>query len=281
MAIKPRLTFKTFLLRVLLYLVLFIMAFLVLYPLFFMLMTSVKSSMDVIRNPFWLTGVHLGNYVTAWKIGRVAGYFMNSVIVSVSTLIFQVVVITLASYSLGKLRPWGHNIILSCILMMMFVTTEMTTVPNYMLLNNLHLMGSRMCLILVYVATGLSMGTYILTNFIRELPKELDDAALIDGAGVFQIMTRIDLPLVLPAMSTLVIFNFNGIWSEFYWALLTIRSDSYKTLPLGLINFQSQFTANYGVLTAGLTILTVPVVIVYLFFSKQFIANISAGALKG
>ena len=267
--------------RILLYLVLILMAILVLYPLFFMLMTSLKSRTDVIMNPFWISGVRLSNYTDAWRLGRVAQYFMNSVIVTVSTLILQIIIISLASYALGKLKPWGYGIILSVILMMMFVTQEMTTVPNFITLRNVGLLGTRTGLVLPYTAGGLVMGTFILTNFIRALPKELDDAALIDGAGVFQIMLKIDLPLVLPAMATLVIFNFNGVWSEFYWALITIKDEAAKTLPLGLINFQSQFGADYGVLAAGLTILTIPVVIVYLFFSKYFIANISAGALKG
>ena len=254
---------------------------LILYPLFFVLLTSIKSNIDFIKNPLGFTRPHPMNYVDAWKLGRVGQYFYNSVVVTVFTLILQIIIISLASYSLGKLKPWGYGFILSAILMMMFVTAEMTTVPNYMTIRSLSLLNTRLGLIIPYTAGGLVMGTFILTNFIRGLPKELDDAALIDGAGIFQIMTRVDLPLVLPALATLVIFNFNGVWSEFFWALITINDESIKTLPLGLINFQSQFSSNYGVLSAGLTILTVPVVVIYLFFSKYFIANISAGALKG
>jgi len=261
--------------------VLCVAGILVIYPLVFVLMTSIKAKFDFILNPMGFTAPRLANYADAWKLGRVGQYFFNSVVVTFFTLCLQIVIISLTSYSLGKLKPWGHGIILGVILMMMFVTAEMTTVPNYMTMRSLGLLNTRLCLIIPYTAGGLVMGTFILTNFIRELPKELDDAALIDGAGVFQIMIRVDLPLVLPALATLVIFNFSGVWSEFFWALITINDESIKTLPLGLINFQSQFSANYGVLCAGLTILTMPVIIVYLFFSKYFIANISAGALKG
>jgi len=197
------------------------------------------------------------------------------------TLTFQVAVITLASYAIGKLKPWGYNIIFSVLLMAMFVTSEMTTVPNYMTLRSLGLLNTYGGLVIPYTAGGLVMGTYVLTNFIRSLPKELDEAALIDGAGIFGIMIHVDLPLVLPAMATVVIFNFNGVWSEFYWALITVKDEAIKTLPLGLINFASQYSSNYGVLSAGLTILTMPVVVVYLFFSQYFISGISAGALKG
>lgn len=270
--------------KVIFYAVLSVTGLVVLYPLVFMLMTSLKTNIDVIISPFGFDfkNIQFANYINAWKIGRVGKYFANSVIVTAITLVCQVIIITLASYSIGKLKPWGHNIIFSIILMMMFVTTEMTTIPNYMTLRGVGLINTRTGLVVWYTTgLGLVMGTYILTNFIRGLPKELDDAALIDGAGVFQIMIRIDLPLVLPAMSTLIIFNFNGIWSEFYWALITVKDEAIKTLPLGLINFSSQYSSNYAVLTAGLTILTLPVIVIYLFFSKYFIANISAGALKG
>jgi len=270
--------------KLLLYAVLTFVGLIVIYPLLFVLMTSLRSRFDFIMDPFGFTTLHPSNYVNAWRIGRVGQYFFNSVVVTFTTLALQIVVISLASYALGKLKPWGYNIILSIILMMLFVTVEMITVPNYMTLRSAGLLNTRLGLILPYTAGttgGLVMGTFILTNFFRALPKELDDAALIDGAGVYQIMTRVDLPLVLPALATLVIFNFNGVWSEFFWALITIRDESLKTLPLGLINFQSQFASDYGVLTAGLAILTVPIVVVYLFFSRYFIANISAGALKG
>jgi len=263
------------------YAVLCIMGFIVLYPLLFILMTSFKPNLDVIMNPFGISRVQLDNYVEAWKLGKVGSYLWNSVFVTIITMGLQVVVIFFASYALGKLKPWGYNIILSVILMMMFVTSEMTTIPNYMTMRAWGLLNTRAGLIIPYTAGGLVMGTFILTNFIRSLPQELDEAALIDGAGIFQILLRIDFPLVVPALATIVIFNFNGVWSEFFWALITIQDDAIKTLPLGLINFSSQYTSNYGVLSAGLTILTVPVVIVYLFFSRYFIANISAGAIKG
>jgi raffinose/stachyose/melibiose transport system permease protein len=261
--------------------VLALLAVIVLYPLFFVLLTSLKSNADVILHPFGITTFEPQNYVIAWTVGRVGDYLFNSVITTLITLLLQMSIIILAGYSFGKLKPWGSNILFTITLIGMFVTSEMTTVPNYMTIKNLGLMQTRWALILPYTAGGLIMATYILTNFIRELPKELDEAARIDGAGIWNIIVRIDLPLIVPALATLVIYNFNGVWSEFYWALIVVKLDSLKTLPLGLINFQSQFTSNYGVLTAGLTILTIPVIGIYLFFSKYFIAGISAGAIKG
>ena len=200
------------------HIILIVAGALILYPLVFVLMSSLKTNVDIIMNPFSMSSVNFTNYPEAWVIGKVGQYFFNSVIVALITLTLQVIVITLAAYSFGKFMPWGHKIIFAVVLMGMFVTSEMTTVPNYMTLRNLGLLNTRAGLIIPYTAGGLIMGTYILTSFIRTLPKELDEAALIDGAGVFRIMISVDLPLVLPALSTVVIFNFNGVGSEFYWA---------------------------------------------------------------
>lgn len=262
-------------------LVMIVFGILILYPLFFVFMTSLKVNLDVLTDPFIITRFRLENYVDAWVMGHVGTYFFNSVYVAVITMIFQLIIILGAAYAFGKLKPWGSGILFTIFLTALFVTPEMTTVPNFMLLRTFGLTNTRWGLILPYTATGLILGIYIATNFVRGLPKELDEAALIDGASIFDILIKVDLPLIKPVVATILIFNFQAVWSEFYWALIVIRSDAIKTLPLGLINFQSQFSSNYGVLSAGLTILMLPVLLFYLSASRQFISGISVGALKG
>jgi raffinose/stachyose/melibiose transport system permease protein len=261
--------------------VLVIAAVVVLYPIFFIFISSLKSTTDVITNPFGIAKLVLNNYSVAWKLGHVADYFLNSVIVTVVTLIIQLVITILAAYAFGKLRPWGHDYFLMLYLTALFITIEMTTVPVFMLLKDLGLIHNRWGLILPYTASGVVMGIYIMTNFVKGLPKEVDEAAIVDGASLLQILMRIDIPLISPVIATVVIINFQHAWSEFYWALIAIKNESLKTLPLGLINFQSEYGSNYGVLTAGLMILTLPVLIVYLYCSKYFIEGVSVGAVKG
>ena len=115
----------------------------------------------------------------------------------------------------------------------------MVTVPNFSTMKNLGLMDTKISLILPYVSTGIALATYIATNYISSLPKELDEAAIIDGCNIVQLLTKIALPLMRPILATIFIFNFQGAWSEFYWALIMIRSEENKTLQLGLMNFQS------------------------------------------
>ena len=274
-------TAKNLPLRVLKQIILILFALIVLYPIFFVFITSFKSNFDVISNPFGMSTFQPENYIEAWQVGKIGDYFLNSVYVTAITLIIQMVVIVLASYSFAKLKPWGHKVLFILFLTGLFITTEMVTVPNFSTMKNLGLMDTKISLILPYVSTGIALATYIATNYISSLPKELDEAAIIDGCNIVQLLTKIALPLMRPILATIFIFNFQGAWSEFYWALIMIRSEENKTLQLGLMNFQSQFNTDYGVLTAGLVIATLPILIIYLKFSSQFIGGMTVGPVKG
>ena len=261
--------------------VLILLAIMVLYPLFFILMTSVKSNLDVLANPFGIVTFRPGNYIEAWKVGKIGKFFMNSVIITAMTLVVQLVVIILAAFAIGKLQPWGHGFIELLFLSGLFITSEMITIPNFVTLKAWGLNGTRWALLLPYVAGGLPTAIYIMVSYVKNLPPELDEAAIIDGCNIWQNLIYLTVPLMKPVIATVMIFNFQGTWSEFYWALIEIKKDALKTLPLGLMNFNSQFNTDYGVLCAGLCIATIPVVLVYLKCSSQFIGGMTAGAVKG
>ena len=246
---------------------------LMLYPLAFMFLTSVKSNLDVLTNPFGITTFKPENYVSAWKIGKIGSFFMNSVIITIMTLAVQLIVIILASFALGKLRPWGSGFIEILFLSGLFITSEMLTITNFTTLKAWGLNGTRLALLLPYVTLGLPTAIFIMINYVKGLPKELDEAALLDGCSLLQNLFRITLPLLKPVIATVMIFNFQGTWSEFYWALIEIKKDSLKTLPLGLMNFNSMYNTDYGVLCAGLCIATIPVVLLYLKCSSYFIGG--------
>jgi len=120
-----------------------------------------------------------------------------------------------------------------------------------------------------------------MAQFAETLPVEVEEAAIIDGAGVLSVLFRVNVPMLKPVIATIVILNFQSVWSEFFWALIMLKDENIKTLTLGLMNFSSQHSSNYGILTAGLSILTVPVIIVYMFLSESFVKGLSMGAVKG
>lgn len=258
-----------------------IFAVLILYPLLFIVISSFKTNNDIILNPFGVSSFNPGNYLRAWKIGHIGQYFFSSVYVSFMSLLISLIVIITAAYALGKLKPYGGKIIMIVLLSGMFITSEMTTIPNFTLLRSWGMYNNHWGLILPYVATAMILGIYILVGFIENMPKEIEEAALIDGAGIFRIMFSIDMPMLVPPIATVAILSFQNFWSEFYWALIMIQSNTLKTLPLGMMNFQSQYATDYGILSAGLVIMTLPLIIVYIFGSEHFVSGITAGALKG
>ena len=200
-------TAKNLPLRVLKQIILILFALIVLYPIFFVFITSFKSNFDVISNPFGMSTFQPENYIEAWQVGKIGDYFLNSVYVTAITLIIQMVVIVLASYSFAKLKPWGHKVLFILFLTGLFITTEMVTVPNFSTMKNLGLMDTKISLILPYVSTGIALATYIATNYISSLPKELDEAAIIDGCNIVHLLTKIALPLMRPILATIFIFN--------------------------------------------------------------------------
>jgi raffinose/stachyose/melibiose transport system permease protein len=258
-----------------------VFAAIILYPLLFIAISSFKTNNDIILNPFGISSFNPGNYLRAWKIAHIGQYFFSSVYVSLMSLLISLAVIISASYALGKLKPPGGKILMMVLLSGLFITSEMTTIPNFTLLNSWGMYNTHWGLILPYVASAMVLGIYILTGYIELMPKEIEEAALIDGAGIFRTMFSIDMPMLVPPIATVAILSFQNFWSEFYWALIMIQSNTLKTLPLGMMNFQSQYATDYGILSAGIVIITIPLIIVYIFGSEHFVSGVTAGALKG
>lgn len=262
--------------------IMIIVTIFVIYPLFFVLMTSFKDNADVIKNPFAITSFHPENYIFAWTEGKVQLYFFNSALVTGLAILGQLTMVSLAAFAIGRLRFKGSAIISVLLLSSMFITGEMTTIPNFMLVRNLGLLNTLGALILPTFFGPPGMGVYLAATYVRKLPVEIEEAATIDGCSIPKQFLFVDLPLMKPILALVAIQVFQGVWSDFFWPLITVSGNqAANTLPLGLINFQSQFNSNYGVLTAGLAILTIPIVLIYSIGSKYFIEGVAAGAVKG
>jgi len=148
-------------------------------------------------------------------------------------------------------------------------------------MRNLNLLDTRLSLILTYSASGMPMSVFLLTGFFKTIPRELGDAARVDGCNEFQIFYKIMLPLIRPALATVTLVNFVPWWNDFFFPLLFIRSDHLKTIPLGMTIFFGQYMTDWGHLFAGMVIASIPMLVLYIIMSKQFISGITAGAVKG
>lgn len=254
----------------------------VLYPLFFVLITSFKTNNEFYQN-IWLPGkvFHFENYVIAWVKGNLGLYMLNSIIVVTSSVFLITLFSMFAGYSLAKLLKKGSSIITMIFLSTMMIPNEATIVLLFILMARLGIVNTRGNLIIVYVGWSLALTTYIFKNFFISLPRELAEAAKIDGCNEFQIFIKVMMPISKPAIATAVVFNFIFIWGEFLWALITISDKNIKTIPLGLFTFQNQYNTQWGPLSAGISIIIIPLILVFIYFQKYFIEGLTSGAIKG
>ncbi len=255
---------------------------LVIYPLLFVVATSFKTYAEFLESPFSVSFAHPENYAKAWFDGHFSTYFLNSVWVTGATVLSKVVMSAVVAYCIGVLKFKGYKIIMVIVISTMFFTGEITAIPTFLMIKEFNMLDTIWALIVPGILSPAGLGALLGTAYAKKIPQELHEAALLDGAGLIGIFWHIDFRLMTPMMTLVAVQTFTASWSDFFWPLITITTnEAAKTLPLGLINFQSQNNSNYGVLSAGLCILTVPVVALYAFLSKYFIEGVAAGAVKG
>lgn len=256
-------------------------SFVVVYPVFLMVLSSFKTSREIFRSPFALPDSwSLANYVEAWTRGNFSTYFGNSVLVTAASLVLVLLLGSLAAYPLGRYAFRGRTWLTMYFLSGLMLPIKLGILPLFFLMRSLGLYDTPLALIAVYAASGLPFTIFVLANFFETLPRELEEAARLDGASEFRIFWQVMLPLVRPALATVAIFNFIPWWNDFFFPLIFIRSDRFKTLPLGLFSFFGEHQNDWALLFSGLTITALPVLIVYLFASRQIIKGLTSGALK-
>ncbi len=254
----------------------------VLIPLWTMLINSVKPSREIFRNPFGLPSTFtFEGYINAWTTGRFDLYFRNSIFVSVVSLTLIVLVGSLAAYALASWRSRISGLLYIYFIAGLMIPIRLGTINLFQIIQQLGLTDSLAGLIPVYVAMGLPIATFVLTSFIRSVPFELTEAARIDGAGEWRIYSAIILPLIRPAVATVVVFNVIPIWNDLWFPLVFIRNQDARTVTLGVTLLFGQYQTDWTRALSALSLAAVPVLLAYLLMSKQFIQGLTAGALKG
>lgn len=262
--------------------VLLVNTLLVLLPMVFMVLSSFKTTREIFQRPFSLpANLAWQNYSAVWEAAHFSLYFRNSVIVTAASMVLILVTSTLAAYALGRYQFRGNDVIYLYFLTGIMVPIRLAIIPLFILMRDLRLLDTYWSLILVYTASGLPSAIFILTGFFRTLPRDLDNAARIDGAGELSVLIRVMLPLVRPALAIVTVYNIIPIWNDFFFPLVFIHQDRLKTLPLGLTVFFGEFATNWALLFAGLTLAAAPVIVLYILMSQQFIKGLTAGAVKG
>ena len=250
-------------------------------PLLFMLLNSFRPSADIFNDPLGMpTELYLGNYVEAWREAQFATYFANSVGVVVSGVVLCTVVSAMAAYPLARYDFRGNGVLTAYFIAGLTLPIELAVVPIFYLLGSFGMVDSRLGLVLVYAATGIPFSVFILAAFFRGLPRDLEEAARLDGAGEFRIFAQVMLPLVKPAIATVAIFQFVQLWNDFFFPLILLRDSDKYTLPVGLTHFFGEYQTNWGAVFAGLVITTLPLVVLFLFLTRQIVSGLVGGMGK-
>lgn len=247
-------------------------------PLLLMLLNSFRPNDEIFTNPLGLPSeLYLENYVTAWTEASFGRYFLNSTVVTFAGVGLGTFVSALAAYPLGRYSFRGDGVLAAYFIAGLTLPIKLITVPMFYLLAQLGMVDSLVGLTLVYAASGVPFSVFILTTFFRGLPRELEQAARIDGAGEFRVFGRIMLPLVRPALATVALFQFVQLWNELFLPLVLLRSSDKYTIPVGLTRFFGQYQTDLGAVFAGLVIATLPLVILFLFATKHIVRGLVAG----
>jgi raffinose/stachyose/melibiose transport system permease protein len=249
-------------------------------PVITLVLTALKDAGDfAVNGAFSLPkSIRWANFTEAWETG-VGNYFWNSVIVTGVKVPIGILIESLAAFALTHMNFKWADRIFTYILIGLIVPMQMTLVPLTILMNALNLIDTLTGLIILYIGFGVPFGVLVMRGFFRTLPTAVIEAARIDGCSWFRIFYRIALPLALPAVLSLCILDGVATWNEFILAQIFLRSDELRTLPLGLVQFSTQFSTQYDQLAAAVLISVVPVVLVFLFFQRYFVAGMG-GAVK-
>ncbi|HVY50660.1 MAG TPA: carbohydrate ABC transporter permease [Devosia sp.] len=269
-------------LLVVLWIVLVAIAIVWIAPFVFIAFTSLKTTAQIAQTspfsppltPAW------ENFSKAWARGNFSSAVFNSTLITLIKVPLGLFISAMAAYSLSRIEFAGQRLIYLLILFGTMIPFQVMLAPIFGVVNDFHLINSYVGVILPYLAFGVPYQVFILHGFFKEVPRELSEAAQIDGASHFTIFLRIFLPLSLPVLSALLILDFVATWNEFAMALVILQDNRLWTLPLSLMSFQTQFSRDYGQLNAAIIMTVLPAIIVYMIFQRYFVSGLTSGAIK-
>ena len=253
-----------------------------LFPVFLIILNSFKDRLTIFSAPFalpWADTFTLDGYATLGSSAHFEWYFLNSLVVTAGSLLLILIVGSMAAFALAEYK-FRFNLLTSLYLAIgIMVPIRLGTVGILRLMVNLHLVNSLWALILIYTAQGIPLAVFVLTAFMRQLPRDLKDAARIDGASEYRIYLLV-LPLVRPALGSVLAISMLPIWNDLWFPLILAPGEATKTLILGAQTFLGEFANDYNAVLAALTLAILPPVFLYVIFSRQLIRGITAGAVK-
>jgi multiple sugar transport system permease protein len=253
-----------------------------LIPVYGAFATAFRLNKEIIKDGFWVlpTPPRVDNFVYILKDGKIQYFMLNTVIVTGLATVISIALGCLTGYAFGKLRFRGELILFILFISGMFFPPQIVLIPLYRFFTAVKLLDRLVALIIIHVAFGLPICTFIMTNFFRAIPSELRSAAMIDGCNDWGILLRIMIPLARPALTALAILQFTWIWNDFLWPLILIQTEKKLTIQMGVMQLRGQYGLAWGTQAATSLVATIPTLLIFLFLQKHFIRGLTMGALK-
>ncbi len=269
--------------KIVVYTIMIIFTILTIYPIFWLVIQSFKTNTTYLTtNKLSLpTSLYLGNYAFVMNQGNFWGFFKNSVIYTMITVAFVVMLSNMAGFAFAKLDYKITKLLHGLFIVGILLTLQSILIPLFLMVNMAGLHNTRLAVLIPYIGLGLPMGVYLCTDFQKSIPDELLEAARIDGAGFMRIFTRVVLPMCAPVSVTLAIITFTGTWNEFVLMSLMTSSEQLKALPYMVGRYAGALGSDYGKLFTSLTVALIPILIFYGIFRNQITKGVAAGAVKG
>lgn len=270
--------------KTLIYLFLAVFTFIQIFPFYWLVTFSFKSNTEIFdsNNLVGLPKVwHLENFSKALMGGEILRYLLNSVFYAAVTVVVSTLLASMVAYAINRMYWKAKGIVAAIFSLGIMIPVQATLLPLFQGLDRLGIRGGYLGLMLPYITFAMPMTVMILGGFFKALPREIEEAACIDGCNIFNMFFRIIFPMIRPGIATSCIFAFLNTWNELLFANTFVDDAKYKTLPVGIMSFVGEHSTNWGIIGAGMLIATLPTVLIYLLLSKQVQESFTVGAVKG
>ena len=254
------------------------------YPIFWLFTCAFKKSSEFVSKPSFALpdGLYLQNFVEAWTRGNMGLYFKYSLIYTAAALVFIVILSMTIGFAVTQMEWKMKNFFADFFLLGLMVPVATALLPLFQIYNNLGLTNTRICLVITYIAFGLSLSIFLVTGYMRSLPREILEASVIDGCGIYSMMWHIVFPLMKNAAVTVLVLQFFYKWNDLLFSMTFISNSKLKTIQTGLLYFENEFgTKDWGAIFASIAISVFPMLIIYMILNKTVIEGMTSGAVKG
>jgi raffinose/stachyose/melibiose transport system permease protein len=267
--------------RIFIYVLLILTSIIVLYPMGLIVISSLKTTPQFMGNPVGLpTSFSFENYIIAWEKANFGNFYKNSILVTSMSIAGITICGAMAAYGLRNYFR-GQRLLFNFFLLGLMIPAQATIITTFIFLKQIHLLSTYTGLILVYMSHMLPLAIFIFSGFFKSIPKELEEAALLDGCSELATFWKIIIPISRPVIATVIILTGLSVWNDFFLPLILMLDQSKHTLPVGLLRLKGEFSINWPLFFSAMTMLMVPIIILFLFLQRQFIKGITSGAVKG